>query len=315
MRWAFGSENLHMEPSKSCFVKVHIQTFSKHPGTLESDKYSWSYSPSKLRLRPQKCPFAYFGVLLRAPNCVLGNALSSTISTSRLCMASYWFLQAGCAHSGKAPNHSKIGTNLKQYNQNKKQLPLLWSMCIFAIFWGKQERCGSFQNNTLRLVCSEHTRIPVSTKRPRCAGRKPTSKARHGFLGTSGCAPEGKYIKLCIRCISPVAKNFEDAKNHLCCSETVLNTCTKSRSVSEIAPTRWGNDTMLLHKQLQVSLTDPYDELNTNRNSQMVFRATLGALKGAWSISRSFVLNPPSAQTKLFSKKLCKPTESLQSIR
>ena len=37
---AFGSENLHMGPSASCFVKVHILTFSKHPGTLESGKYS-----------------------------------------------------------------------------------------------------------------------------------------------------------------------------------------------------------------------------------------------------------------------------------
>ena len=103
-------------------------------------------------------------------------------------------------------------------------------------------------------------------------------RGRHDFLGTSGCAPEGKQTKSRIRCVPLGGHASENAQICRFCSETVLN-LTKS-VVSEIAPQNDDTTRCHFYKQLQVNLTDTYDELNTNRNSQMVFRATLGAKRG-----------------------------------
>ena len=60
---------------------------------------------------------------------------------------------------------------------------------------------------------------------------------------------------------------------------------------------------MLLHKQLQVSLTDPYDELKPMRKIQMMFSATLGKHKVSTAHSTRFVLNPLCSENQTFHEK------------
>ena len=69
---------------------------------------------------------------------------------------------------------------------------------------------------------------------------------------------------------------------------------------------------MLLHKQLQVSLTDPYDELKPMRKIQMMFSATLGKYKVSTAHSTRFVLNPLCSENQTFHEKKWRRAKSLQ---
>ena len=103
----FGPQNLHRGPSARCFVKVPIQTFSKHPRTLESGKYSWSYSLLKLELRSQKWPLACFGTLLRrhSPEAASRKTQQNTQKTCKM-------KQGVCANTKQSGARSATAANL-----------------------------------------------------------------------------------------------------------------------------------------------------------------------------------------------------------
>ena len=124
--------------------------------------------------------------------------------------------------------------------------------CTFSPFSGGNKSAVAVSEQSQALSVLKICKSWGSVKRECSAGMEQTSGGRHGFLGTSGCAPEGKQTKSRIRCVPLCGHASENAQTRRFCSETVLNV---TKSVGARIVQKYPRTTMKQHDVTSRTIT------------------------------------------------------------